>query len=99
MNTNEIKSLSDKIRNDGARLFGVSEFIYTYALKFGWLMGIIGGILSLIIIFQINFLAGIGIVLLTAIIEQSKSDRCMSHAVKRSFLSILVFQQATTVGK
>ena len=67
MNTNEIKSLSEKTRNDGARLFGVSEFIYTCAIIFGWLMGIIGGILSLVIIFQVNFLAGMGIALLTAI--------------------------------
>jgi len=67
MNTNEIKSLSEQTRNDGARLFGVSEFIYTCAIIFGWIMGIIGGILSLVIIFQANFLAGMGIALLTAI--------------------------------
>ena len=67
MNTTEIKTLSEKTRIDGGRLFGVSELIYTCAIIFGWIMGIIGGILSLVIIFQVNFLAGMGIALLTAI--------------------------------
>ena len=67
MNTNDIKSLSEKTRNDGARLFGVSEFIYTCSIIFGWLMGIVGGIISLVVIFKVDFLAGMGIALLTAI--------------------------------
>jgi hypothetical protein len=67
MNANEIKSLSEKTRNDGARLFGVSEFIYTCAIIFGWIIGIIGGLLALITIFKLNFWAGMGIALLTAI--------------------------------
>jgi len=67
MNYIEIKSLSDKTRSDGGRLFGVSEFIYNLCMILVWIAAIIGGIISLVVMINVHFLAGLGVALLTAI--------------------------------
>ena len=68
MNYIEIKSLSDKTRSDGGRLFGVSEFIYNLCMILVWITAIIGGIISLVVMINVHFLAGLGVALITAVV-------------------------------
>jgi hypothetical protein len=59
MNIKDLESLAQKTREDGARLFGVCELIYKISLVFLWLFGIIGLILTVYILFQVGFIAGL----------------------------------------
>jgi hypothetical protein len=59
MNINDLESLAQKTREDGARLFGVCELIYKISLVFLWLLGIIGVILTIFILSQIGFIAAL----------------------------------------
>jgi hypothetical protein len=61
MNFEDIKSLSEKTREDGRRLFGVCEFIYKISLILIWFIGIAGGISALTAMFKANFWVGFGI--------------------------------------
>jgi len=64
----DIKSLSEKTREDGKRLFGVCEFIYTIAIIGIFFVAIVGGIVALIAMNQLSVLFGLGIALIVLII-------------------------------
>jgi uncharacterized paraquat-inducible protein A len=68
MDTNDIKSLSEKTREDGKRLFRVSEFIYKFSIFVVWVIGILGTIISLFLMLKISFWLGFGILLFAALI-------------------------------
>jgi len=57
-----------RIRADALRLISVSDFLYTCAKIIGWAIGIIGGISAVVAFFTVNFLTGIGILLITAFV-------------------------------
>ena len=61
MNLEDIKSLSDKTREDGKRLFGVCDFIYKVAIIGIWFVGIVGSIAAIFAIFNANVWVGIGV--------------------------------------
>ena len=42
METSDIKELSKQARIDGKRLFGVSEFLYKFAIVVNWTIAIVG---------------------------------------------------------
>jgi len=68
MNFEDIKSLSEKTREDGKRLFGVCEFIYKMAMIGVWIIGIFGTITALIAMSKVNLWMGLGIEIFVLII-------------------------------
>jgi len=42
MDISDIKELSQQARIDGKRLFGVSEFLYNFAIVVNWIIAIVG---------------------------------------------------------
>ena len=68
MTLDDIKSLSEKTRSDGKRLFGVCEFIYTIAIIGIWFVGIVGGIGAIFAIKEMGIWFGIGIGLVVLVI-------------------------------
>jgi hypothetical protein len=64
MNLEDLRTLSEKTREDGKRLFGVCEFIYKTAMMVVWAvggLGLIGGLMAM----SSSFWAGIGVLVLT----------------------------------
>lgn len=64
MNLEDLKSLSEKTREDGKRLFGVCQFIYNAAMLVVWgvgVLGVIGGLVTM----SSSVWGGIGILALT----------------------------------
>lgn len=70
MQESDVKELSQQSRIDGKRLFGVSEFIYKFALIVNWIVGIIGVVVSLGMILQGGYgiLAGMLVAIVVAFI-------------------------------
>lgn len=68
MNLEDIKTLSEKTREDGKRLFGVCEFIYNVAIIGIWFVGIVGTIAAIFAMFNANFWIGFGIAVIVLII-------------------------------
>lgn len=68
MTPDDIKSLSEKTRSDGKRLFGVCEFIYIIAIIGIWFVGIVGGIGAIFAIKAMGIWFGIGIGLVVLVI-------------------------------
>lgn len=52
MQESDLKELSQQSRIDGKRLFGVSEFIYKFAIAVNWIVGVIGVVVSLGLVSQ-----------------------------------------------
>ncbi len=43
MEASDIRELSQQARIDGKRLFGVSEFLYKFAIVVNWIIAVVGG--------------------------------------------------------
>ncbi len=61
MNSQDIKSLAVKAREDGSRLFGVCELIYMISIIGVWIVGIVGVLTTVIAIAQAGLLFGVAI--------------------------------------
>lgn len=64
----DIKSLSEKTREDGKRLFGVSELIYKIAIIGISLIGIVGWIAALFAMQEVGFWFGFSIAFFTFLV-------------------------------
>jgi hypothetical protein len=67
MNIDDIKSLSEKARLDGKRLFRVCELIWTVTLVVNWIAAIVGLTAAFVVMYQFNFWAGFGVAVFTTI--------------------------------
>ena len=59
MNKGDIRTLAFNARNDGTRLYGVSELVYKISIIGVWIVGIIGVITSIFAISQVGFFYGL----------------------------------------
>lgn len=84
MNIEDIKSLSEKTREDGLRLFQVCEYTYKIAIFLIIIFGVIGYSAVIIMILQSEALMSIGVGLATTIF---------------CFINYLISVFATHVGK
>lgn len=66
MTNSDIKELSNQARIDGRRLFGVSEFLYKFAIVVNWIIAIIGICSVIGLISQGGF--GFGVAILVAVV-------------------------------
>lgn len=105
MNLEDIKSLSEKTREDGKRLFGVCEFIYKIAMIGVWFIGIVGGLAALMAMAQTSFWLGLGIAIIVFIIcfinyiIAVLTTHVAKVMVHTSFASVGVLEHLTQANK
>ena len=66
MNIDDMKSLSEKTREDGGRLFAVSEWLFKAGMTVIWVIAIVAGIATIALISQGSFGIGMGLILALA---------------------------------
>ena len=65
MNSKDILSLSEKAREDGERLFGVCEFIYSFGIGINWIIGLLGLVGGFISFKEVSYWLGGSVLLAT----------------------------------
>jgi hypothetical protein len=105
MNLEDIKSLSERTRDDGKRLFGVCEFIYKIAMIGVWFIGIVGGVTALIAMVKASFWIGfvIGIFVFIVCFVNYIIAVLTTHVAKvlvhTSFSNVAILEHLTKTGE